>query len=116
VDPAGAGLYPELEEVGDDLVQVVPSEGGDEQEFRIYGAYLAAIRNARVRVWISQAYFAPDAEFRDALSAAEARGVDVRVIVPAFTIGHVQIGHQPRKLPGARRCTQSLRLALAFPV
>jgi len=85
VDPAGAGLYPELEEVGDDLVQVVPSEGGDEQEFRIYGAYLAAIRNARVRVWISQAYFAPNAEFREALSAAKARGVDVRVIVPAFT-------------------------------
>jgi cardiolipin synthase len=85
LDPATAGLYPELDEIGDDLVQVVPSEGGDEQEFRIYRAYLAAIRNARSRIWISQAYFAPNAEFRDALSAAALRGVDVRVIVPAFT-------------------------------
>ena len=82
---AGAGLYPELDEVGSDLVQVVPSEGGDDREFRIYAAYLAAIRNAHERIWISQAYFAPNAEFRDALSAAAARGVDVRVIVPAFT-------------------------------
>ena len=85
VDPGGAGLYPELDEVGDDLVQIVSSEGGDDEEFRIYGAYLAAIRNARERIWISQAYFAPNAEFRDALSAAATRGVDVRVIVPAFT-------------------------------
>ena len=83
--PATAGLYPDLDEVGDDLVQVVASEGGDEQEFRIYAAYLAAIRSARQRIWISQAYFAPNAEFSDALSAAAARGVDVRIIVPAFT-------------------------------
>jgi cardiolipin synthase len=85
VDPSGAALYPALDEAGDDLVQVVASEGGDAQEFRIYGAYLAAIRSARERVWISQAYFAPNREFREALSAAKARGVDVRVIVPAFT-------------------------------
>lgn len=85
LDLAGAGLYPELDEVGSDLVQVVPSEGGDDREFRIYDAYLAAIRNARERIWISQAYFAPNAEFRDALAVAAGRGVDVRVIVPAFT-------------------------------
>jgi cardiolipin synthase len=84
--PADAnGVYPELEEPGDDLVQVVSSEGGDEREFRIYTAYLAAIRNAMERIWISQAYFAPNEEFRDALSAAARRGVDVRVIAPAFT-------------------------------
>jgi cardiolipin synthase A/B len=83
--PNAAGLFPELDEVGDDLVQVVASEGGDGQEFHVYTAYLAAIRNARQRIWMSQAYFAPNAEFRDALTAAVARAVDVRVIVPAFT-------------------------------
>lgn len=83
--PPAAGLYPELDEVGDDLVQVVASEGGDEREFRVYNTYLAVLRNARHRIWISQAYFAPDAELRDALASAAARGVDVRVIVPAFT-------------------------------
>jgi cardiolipin synthase len=82
---AASGVYPELEEPGGDLVQVVSSEGGDEREFRIYTAYLAAIRNARERIWISQAYFAPNAEFRGALSAAARRGVDVRIIAPAFT-------------------------------
>ena len=84
VDAVPAALYPELAEVGDDLVQVLASEGGDE-ELRIYDAYLAAIRNAERRIWIAQAYFAPNEEFRAALVAATARGVDVRVIVPAFT-------------------------------
>jgi cardiolipin synthase len=83
--PAAAGLFPELDGSGGDLVQVVSSEGGDEREFRIYTAYLAAIQHARQRIWISQAYFAPNAELRAALSAAARRGVDVRVITPAFT-------------------------------
>jgi cardiolipin synthase len=83
--PPAAALFPELEEQGGDLVQVVSSEGGDAREFRIYTAYLAAIRNATQRIWISQAYFAPNEEFRDELSAAARRGVDVRVIAPAFT-------------------------------
>jgi cardiolipin synthase len=83
--PAAAALFPELEEQGGDLVQVVSSEGGDAREFRIYTAYLAAIRNARQRIWISQAYFAPNREFRAALSEAARRGVDVRVIAPSFT-------------------------------
>lgn len=79
-----ASLYPELPEAGEDLVQILASEGLDEAS-QIFDAYLAAIRNARSRVWIAQAYFAPNAELRDALVAAAARGVDVRVIVPAFT-------------------------------
>jgi cardiolipin synthase len=84
-DPATPGLYPQLVEAGDDLVQVVPSEGGNDQEFRIYEAYLTAIRKARDRIWISMAYFAPNRELREALAAAPARGVDVRIIVPGFT-------------------------------
>jgi cardiolipin synthase len=84
-DPAAPGFYPPLVESGDDLVQIVPSEGGDDSEFRIYEAYLTAIRKARHRVWISMAYFAPNRELRQALAAAPARGVDVRIIVPAFT-------------------------------
>jgi cardiolipin synthase len=85
IDPAAADLYPPLVETGDDLVQVVPSEGGDDSEFRIYEAYLTAIRKARDRIWISMAYFAPNRELREALAAAPGRGVDVRIIVPGFT-------------------------------
>jgi cardiolipin synthase len=40
------------------------------------------MRVARDRVWITQAYFAPDDGFLDTLKSAARRGVDVRVIVP----------------------------------
>jgi cardiolipin synthase A/B len=85
LDPSTRGLYPELDEVGEDLVQVVPSEGGDNSEFRIYTAYLAAIRNATRKIWIQQAYFAPNPELRQELIEAAKRGVDVRIVVPGFT-------------------------------
>jgi cardiolipin synthase len=84
LDPA-TRLYPELDEVGEDLVQVVPSEGGDRSEFRIYTAYLAAIRNATRKIWIQQAYFAPNPELRQELIQAANRGVDVRIVVPGFS-------------------------------
>ena len=78
------GVFPRLASSGGDLVQVVSSDGGDEREFRIYNAYLEAIKHAEQRIWISQAYFAPDRRFRKALTKAAKRGVDVRVILPAF--------------------------------
>lgn len=85
LDPKTHRLYPPLDEVGEDLVQVVPSEGGDNNEFRIYTAYLAAIRNATRKIWIQQAYFAPNPELRQELILAAKRGVDIRIIVPGFT-------------------------------
>ncbi len=78
-------LFPDVGPAGDDLVQVMASDGGDSNEYRIYDAYMAAIRAARERIWISQAYFAPDEALRKALIDAAGRGVDVRVIVPGFT-------------------------------
>jgi len=52
---------------------------------RIYHAYLDAIKLAQHRVWITQAYFAPNGRFIRALTRAARRGVDVRLIVPART-------------------------------
>ena len=78
-------LFPDIDKVGEHLLQVVASDGGDSNEFRIYDAYLTAIREARERIWITQAYFAPNRELRRALADAVARGVDVRIIVPGFT-------------------------------
>lgn len=83
--PGSPDLYPQLEATGDTLVQVMASDGGDSNEFRIYDAYMTAIRQARARIWITQAYFAPTDELREALAAAVTRGVDVRIIVPGFT-------------------------------
>jgi cardiolipin synthase len=40
---------------------------------------------ATERIWITQAYFAPDERFMDTLRQAARRGVDVRVLVPGVT-------------------------------
>lgn len=47
--------------------------------------YLEAIDRASTRVWITQGYFIPDKEIKDALVRAAGRGVDVRVIMPAVS-------------------------------
>lgn len=52
---------------------------------RIYHAYRDAISLAQQRVWITQAYFAPNGRFIRALCRAARRGVDVRLILPART-------------------------------
>jgi cardiolipin synthase len=49
----------------------------------IYASYLAAITQARGRIWITQAYFIPNREFLEALKQAARRGVDVRLLVPS---------------------------------
>lgn len=51
-------------------------------EPRIYHAYLSAIRLARQRIWITQAYFAPNGRLVRALAAAARRGLDVRLLLP----------------------------------
>jgi cardiolipin synthase A/B len=44
--------------------------------------YLEAIARATRNVWLTHAYFIPDQDFVDALTAAALRGVDVRLLVP----------------------------------
>jgi cardiolipin synthase len=61
------------------------TNGGDSDETTIYNTYTAAIGHASRRLWMTQAYFAPDPALRRALIAAAVRGVDVRVIVPSFS-------------------------------
>jgi cardiolipin synthase len=50
--------------------------------FPIRGLYLEAINRAAKNVWLTQAYFIPDADFVATLQAAARRGVDVRILVP----------------------------------
>ena len=50
--------------------------------FPIRGMYLDAIDRAEERIWITTAYFVPDRAFRNALTDAARRGVDVRVLLP----------------------------------
>lgn len=76
--------FPRLSQTGDALVRVVQNVGGDD-DYDIYESYLVVIANARRRLWITQAYFVPDARLLDALKDAARRGVDVRILLPGFT-------------------------------
>ncbi len=51
--------------------------------FPIRSMYLEAITRASRNIWITTAYFLPDQDFVDALTAAARRGVDVRLLIPA---------------------------------
>lgn len=77
--------YPTLENAGSEVVTAVASTGVKQRKEPIYSSYLAAINNASKQVWITQAYFSPPPELRDALIKAAAKGIDVRVLVPSFT-------------------------------
>ncbi len=96
IDGGSAHYFPPLGPMGAELVAAVATEGGDRSEATIYGTYAAAIGHTSRRLWMTQAYFAPDAGLRHALIAASARGVDVRIIVPGFTDSGL-IFHASRK-------------------
>lgn len=51
------------------------------QRRTIERAYVAAIRRARVRIWLISPYFYPGREFRRALCDAAHRGVEVRLLL-----------------------------------
>ncbi len=56
--------------------------------FPIRAMYLEAINRASHHIWMTHAYFIPDADFVEAIVTAARRGVDVRLLVPA-TSNHV---------------------------
>jgi cardiolipin synthase A/B len=51
--------------------------------FPIRSMYLEAITRASRNIWLTTAYFLPDPDFAEALTAAARRGVDVRLLIPA---------------------------------
>ncbi|MGH3509443.1 MAG: phospholipase D-like domain-containing protein [Nocardioidaceae bacterium] len=53
--------------------------------FPIRAMYIEAIMRASKRIWLTHAYFIPDADMVEALLAAADRGVDVRLLVPAVS-------------------------------
>ena len=85
VDASSTAYYPKLSIRGRSLVAALASEYGEQSEAAIHAAYLAAIHNAKQRVWITQAYFAPDKSLLGALIAAARRGVDIRILLPGFS-------------------------------
>ncbi|HUO83089.1 MAG TPA: phospholipase D-like domain-containing protein, partial [Gammaproteobacteria bacterium] len=82
---AESRFFPEPIETGDTFVRILASSGSDDEPSDIYRGYMNAIEHAQDRIWITQAYFAPNDRLVDALGDAAGRDVDVRIIVPGFT-------------------------------
>lgn len=80
-----AKVSPKVAPDGPMLVGAVTSDGGDRQASAIYSVLIAAVAHARQRVWITQAYFAPDQAFLEAIKAAAQRDVDVRLLLPGVS-------------------------------
>jgi cardiolipin synthase len=77
----GEKEFPAIPAAGGLLVQAIGSSRSDQSSMAKL-LYYMAIQSARKRIWIENAYFVPDAQIRQGLVAAVARGVDVKVVVP----------------------------------
>lgn len=83
-----ADYFPQPRPAGDKLVTIVANDSQSDDR-SLYGTYLAAFTHAQKRLWITHAYFAPNEELLQAMAQAAQRGVDVRLIVPAFTDSNI---------------------------
>src|SRR5690606_33113951 len=76
--------FPKIERQGNELVRAIAS-ASDDPYSQIYLTLLSAIQHAEKQIFLTNAYFVPDAQFVEALCEAARRGVDVRLILPANT-------------------------------
>lgn len=76
------GLYfPDIKEKGDKLLMVLCARS--RRNVRpVHESYISAIKNARHSIYITNAYFIPDAKIFRSLVRAAQRGVDVRLLLP----------------------------------
>jgi len=72
--------FPPLKPEGNAIVRIIGFTPG--QLSVIYVTLISAINNAETNVYITDAYFAPDARMINAMEAAARRGVDVRLLIP----------------------------------
>lgn len=79
--PDGEGEFAEVPPAGNLRAQAVGSTRGADVSLAKLHYYLP-IQAARERIWIENAYFLPDRDFRRGLVAAARRGVDVRLVLP----------------------------------
>jgi cardiolipin synthase len=81
---AAAQYFPAPARTGRQLMRMVAQAPGGERN-DAYVALLSAFENAERRVWLTFGYFVPDPRMLDALKAAAARGVDVRLALPGVS-------------------------------
>ena len=100
---AARNYYPKLVAQGKEVVRVVAS--APEEPFSlIYATFISAINSAESEILLTNAYFVPDPQLMNALIAAVARGVDVKMILPSATdswlVFHAGRAHYDRLLRG----------------
>ncbi len=76
--------FPMLTPQGSEIVRVIGSTPDDRFSV-MYVTLISAIANAQRQVYLTNAYFVPDAQLLTALIDAAARGVDVQLILPAHS-------------------------------
>lgn len=81
---AEKNYFPVLPRQGTEIVRVIGSSFSDPHSL-IYLTLLSAIGNAEQRVYLTNAYFAPDPALLAAMTEAARRNVDVRLILPSQT-------------------------------
>ena len=74
--------FPRLRPVGGELVRAIGSDA-DQTVSPMYITLVSAMNNAESTIDITVAYFLPDKQLLDAVTAAARRGVRVRVILPS---------------------------------
>lgn len=76
--------FPRLAATGTDVVRAIGSSPNDPYSL-IYATLISAINSAETRIYLTNAYFVPDPQLLEALKAAVARGVDVKLLLPSKT-------------------------------
>ena len=79
-----ASYHPPIDKKGNEIVRAI---GGspDQEHNAIYVTLLSAIDSAKTYVYVTNAYFVPDARLLAALRNAAQRNVDVRLLLPNET-------------------------------
>jgi cardiolipin synthase len=79
---AEKNYYPKVDNKGPEIVRGIGSAPEDPYSV-IYATFISAIQHAESKVYLTNAYFIPDPQLRDALKEAVKRGVDVRLVLPS---------------------------------
>jgi cardiolipin synthase len=81
-DPAD--YFPRLARLGVQTIRITGSSPGNDQPL-YYASLMTAMQSARRRVWLCSGYFVPPHKEREALKKIARAGLDVRIVVPAFS-------------------------------
>jgi len=75
--------FPRLAPVGDKVVRVLATSPDRDSE--IYKSLVVAINEAKKSIHLTAAYFVPDRQIVESLTAAAKRGVDVQLVLPGVS-------------------------------